>query len=98
MLVKSKALWILTIELTVNTPDFQLLDNLSTELHFFFIVSSCNLVQGDDLEVRIKQSTSEKCTRCWHRNNSVSKSLKHPELCNRCELNIDGAGEDRKFA
>jgi isoleucyl-tRNA synthetase len=86
------------IELTVNTPDFQLLDNLSTELHFFFIVSSCNLVQGDDLEVRIKQSTSEKCTRCWHRNNSVSKSLKHPELCNRCELNIDGAGEDRKFA
>ena len=86
------------IELTVNTSDFQLLNNLSTELHFFFIVSSCNLVQGDDLEVRIKQSTSEKCTRCWHRNNSVSKSLKHPELCNRCELNIDGAGEDRKFA
>ncbi|MDB4254080.1 isoleucine--tRNA ligase [Gammaproteobacteria bacterium] len=86
------------IELTVNTSDFQFLNNLSTELHFFFIVSSCNLVQGDDLEVRIKQSTSEKCTRCWHRNNSVSKSLKHPELCNRCELNIDGAGEDRKFA
>jgi len=86
------------IELTVNTSDFQLLNNLSTELHFFFIVSSCNLVQGDDLEVRIKQSTFKKCTRCWHRNNSVSKSLKHPELCKRCELNIDGAGEDRKFA
>jgi isoleucyl-tRNA synthetase len=86
------------IELTVNTSDFQLLNNLSTELHFFFIVSSCNLVQGDDLEVRIKQSIFEKCTRCWHRNNSVSKSLKHPELCNRCELNIDGEGEDRKFA
>jgi isoleucyl-tRNA synthetase len=86
------------IELTVNTSDFQLLNNLSTELHFFFIVSACNLVEGDTLEVRIKQSTFEKCTRCWHRNNSESKSLKHPELCNRCELNIDGAGEDRKFA
>jgi len=86
------------IVLTVNTYDFQLLNNLSTELHFFFIVSSCNLVQGDDLEVCITQSTFEKCTRCWHRNNSVGKSLKHPELCDRCELNIDGAGEDRKFA
>ena len=36
------------IELTVNTSDFQLLNNLSTELHFFFIVSACNLVEGDD--------------------------------------------------
>jgi isoleucyl-tRNA synthetase len=86
------------IELTVNPSDFQLLNNLSTELHFFLIVSSCNLIRGDDLGVNITQSTFEKCARCWHRNDSVSKSLKHPELCNRCELNIDGAGEDRTFA
>jgi isoleucyl-tRNA synthetase len=86
------------IELTVNLSDFQLLNNLSTELHFFLIVSSCKLIQGGNLEVNISQSTFEKCTRCWHRNDSVSKSLKHPELCNRCEINIDGAGEERAFA
>jgi isoleucyl-tRNA synthetase len=74
------------------------LHNLSAELHFFFIVSSCKLIQGNTLEVSIRQSPFEKCTRCWHRNDSVGKSSKHPELCSRCELNIDGAGEDRTFA
>ena len=86
------------IELTVSSADFELLHNLSAELHFFFIVSSCKLIQGNALEVSIMQSPFEKCTRCWHRNDSVGKSSKHPELCSRCELNIDGAGEDRTFA
>jgi isoleucyl-tRNA synthetase len=86
------------IELTVSSADFELLHNLSAELHFFFIVSSCKLIQGNTLEVSIRQSPFEKCTRCWHRNDSVGKSSKHPELCSRCELNIDGAGEDRTFA
>ena len=86
------------IELTVSSADFELLHNLSAELHFFFIVSSCKLIQGNTLEVSIMQSPFEKCTRCWHRNDSVGKSSKHPELCSRCELNIDGAGEDRTFA
>jgi isoleucyl-tRNA synthetase len=86
------------IELTVDSSDFQLLGNLSDELHFFLIVSSCNVVEGKELLITIKQSSHDKCTRCWHRNESVGKSSKHSELCNRCELNIDGAGEDRAFA
>ena len=86
------------IELTVASSDFQLLGNLSDELHFFLIVSSCNVVEGKELLITIKQSSHDKCTRCWHRNESVGKSSKHLELCNRCELNIDGAGEDRAFA
>ena len=87
-----------SIELTVGSSEFQLLSGLANELHFFFIVSSCNLIKGGDLAVSIKPSQHEKCTRCWHRNDSVGSSPKHPELCGRCELNIDGAGEDRKFA
>ena len=87
-----------SIELTVGSSEFQLLSGLANELHFFFIVSSCNLIKGGDLAVSIKPSQHEKCTRCWHRNDSVGSSSKHPELCGRCELNIDGAGEDRKFA
>ena len=74
------------IELTVSSADFELLHNLSAELHFFFIVSSCKLIQGNTLEVSIVQSPFEKCTRCWHRNDSVGKSSKHPELCSRCEF------------
>jgi isoleucyl-tRNA synthetase len=87
-----------SIELTVGSSDFQLLSGLANELHFFFIVSSCSLIKGGNLAVSIKPSQHEKCTRCWHRNDSVGSSSKHPELCGRCELNIDGAGEDRKFA
>jgi isoleucyl-tRNA synthetase len=36
--------------------------------------------------------------RCWHRNKSVGSSNKHQELCNRCVENLDGPGEDRRFA
>ena len=87
-----------SIELTASPEDMQLLVTIANELHFFLIVSSCSLLEGNTLAVSIKPSEYEKCTRCWHRNNSVGTSSKHPELCSRCELNVDGAGEDRKFA
>jgi len=87
-----------SISLILEIDDFQLLEKFSSELHFFFIVSDCQIAQGNKFSVSINKSSAEKCTRCWHRNNSVGRSNKHPELCDRCELNLDGAGEDRKFA
>ena len=87
-----------SIELTVNASDFKLVDKFSSELHFFFIVSECSLLEGDALKISVMKSSAEKCSRCWHRNISVGSSKKHPELCNRCEQNLDGPGEDRRFA
>jgi len=87
-----------SIQVILEEDDFKILEKFSSELHFFFIVSDCQIVQGKIFSVSVSKSSAEKCTRCWHRNNSVGQSNKHPELCSRCELNLDGPGEDRKFA
>tara|TARA_B100001250_G_scaffold105571_1_gene89077 strand:+ start:5659 stop:8430 length:2772 start_codon:yes stop_codon:yes gene_type:complete len=87
-----------SIELMLNSNDFKLLDKLAPEIHFFFIVSECKILEGESLKISITKSSAEKCVRCWHRNKSVGSSNKHPDLCNRCEQNLDGQGEDRRFA
>ncbi|MBT87909.1 MAG: isoleucine--tRNA ligase [Gammaproteobacteria bacterium] len=87
-----------SIEVVVNDDDFKLLNKVSTELHFFFITSECKLTKGSELSIKINKSNASKCSRCWHRHSSVGKSSRHPEICERCETNIIGAGEDRKFA
>jgi isoleucyl-tRNA synthetase len=87
-----------SIQMTLSSKDFDLLNRFSSELHFFLIVSECHLIKGSDLSILVTQSKNQKCTRCWHRNDSVGISANHPEICKRCESNIDGPGEDRKFA
>ena len=86
------------IQITVSSEDFDLLNRFSSELHFFLIVSECHLIKGSEFSISVSQSKNKKCTRCWHRNNSVGISANNPEICERCESNIDGPGEDRKFA
>ena len=58
---------------------------------------SATFLQGDSLKISVSKSSAEKCVRCWHRNKSVGSSNKHQELCNRCEENLDGPGEDRSL-
>ena len=87
-----------SIELMLNSNDFKLVEKFASEMHFFFIVSKCNIFEGEALKVSVVKSSAEKCVRCWHRHESVGSSSTHPELCNRCEQNLDGPGEDRKFA
>ena len=87
-----------SIELILDSNDFKLIEKYASEIHFFFIVSECNILEGETLKVSVIKSSAEKCVRCWHRHESVGSSSKHPELCIRCEQNLDGPGEDRKFA
>ena len=87
-----------SIELILDSNDFKLIEKYASEIHFFFIVSECNILEGETLKVSVIKSSAEKCVRCWHRHESVGSSAKHPELCIRCEQNLDGPGEDRKFA
>ena len=57
---------------------------------------------GDELRfvlsatVTVDQGT--KCERCWHYTNDVGSDPKHPTICGRCALNIDGVGEQRLYA
>ncbi len=48
--------------------------------------------------LRVHASTATKCVRCWHKRADVGSDAQHPELCSRCVVNLDGAGETRRFA
>ena len=87
-----------SIKLILDSNDFKLIEKYVSEIHFFFIVSECNILEGETLKVSVIKSSAEKCVRCWHRHASVGSITSHPELCVRCEQNLDCPGEDRQFA
>jgi len=47
---------------------------------------------------RMWPSALRKCIRCWHHRPDVGAKPEHPDLCARCATNVDGRGEQRKFA
>ena len=87
-----------------------LLGRLGDELRFVLITSAARLAplteapaeaaatEVEGLALRVVESASEKCERCWHRLPDVGQSAEHPSLCGRCVENLDGAGEVRRFA
>ena len=83
--------------ISANEEDKSILDKLGSELHFVFISSQASVIDGDTLSIQIDQMSDEKCTRCWHRDSTVGESKVHPEICSRCEENIDQSGESRSF-
>jgi isoleucyl-tRNA synthetase len=48
--------------------------------------------------IEVKPSSQPKCVRCWHLRSDVGSDPSHPELCARCVVNVEGPGEERKFA
>jgi isoleucyl-tRNA synthetase len=46
----------------------------------------------------ITPSSNPKCERCWHYRADVGAHAEHPGLCGRCESNLFGKGEARKYA
>jgi isoleucyl-tRNA synthetase len=86
------------------------LARLGDELRFVLITSGARLqdlalnpsagvetaIKG--LRVQVNPSAHAKCGRCWHRRADVGTDARHPQLCGRCVANVDGAGEERRFA
>jgi isoleucyl-tRNA synthetase len=50
------------------------------------------------LWLQVRPAAAAKCVRCWHKREDVGSVAAHPELCARCAVNVDGAGETRRFA
>jgi isoleucyl-tRNA synthetase len=50
------------------------------------------------IRFRVRPSEQRKCVRCWHHRPDVGVQPAHPNLCGRCVTNVDGPGEQRKFA
>ncbi|MBA6414305.1 isoleucine--tRNA ligase [Parahaliea sp. F7430] len=88
----------------------ELLQPLAQELRFVLITSGAELAALDTapskaaatelsgLRLTVAVSTDEKCERCWHRRPDVGTHSEHETLCGRCIDNIEGPGEQRRFA
>ncbi|MCW8330060.1 isoleucine--tRNA ligase [Photobacterium sp. SDRW27] len=86
------------------------LNKLEDELRFVMLTSKAEVVVADSLPegaqeteveglfVTVNASEAAKCDRCWHHVADVGTIEGHEEVCGRCVSNIDGAGEERKFA
>lgn len=86
------------------------LGRLEEELRFVLIVSGATLAPLADappeaaetelagLRLLVTPSSHAKCARCWHHRPDVGEVEGHVELCGRCVDNIDGAGEQRRYA
>jgi isoleucyl-tRNA synthetase len=86
------------------------LASLGDELRFVLITSEATVADSasapDDsaatevegLRLMVRASDAEKCERCWHRRPDVATDAAHPTLCARCVSNVQGPGEERRFA
>jgi isoleucyl-tRNA synthetase len=45
----------------------------------------------------VQPSTDPKCVRCWQHRRDVGADPRHPQLCARCVINIEGPGEQRIY-
>ena len=84
------------IEIPVDAATEAKLRPAADELRFFFITSDVRLKAGEG-GVTAKATTNAKCIRCWHYRADVGSNPEHPEICGRCVVNVDGAGEDRRW-
>jgi isoleucyl-tRNA synthetase len=87
---------------------------LGEELRFFFITSHARVkrVEGappadavpatntgrHGVWIAVQPTSDPKCIRCWQHRPDVGSNPRHPEICGRCVLNVDGPGEERRFA
>ena len=86
------------------------LNRLGGELRFALLTSEARVEALDNapanavkaeklaLAVEVKPSAYKKCERCWHHREEVGTLSEHDDLCQRCVTNIDGEGEERRFA
>jgi isoleucyl-tRNA synthetase len=101
------------IDLYCDEALYSLLENLEDELRFALITSYARihpldekpadadteaLPNGTELVAIVTPSEYAKCVRCWHHREDVGSHSDHPELCGRCVENIEGAGEERRYA
>ncbi len=90
------------VDLYVDAPTAALLAPVQDELRFFFITSRLDLkptAQAPQAGAWIHAASSAhaKCVRCWHYTSDVGAHADDPELCGRCAVNVNGAGESRRW-
>jgi isoleucyl-tRNA synthetase len=94
----------------VSAAHAQRLQALEDELRFLLITSQARVIERDTppadavrtsqegVWIRVHPTTQPKCVRCWNLRADVGSDARHPELCARCVVNVEGPGERRRFA
>jgi len=62
------------------------------ELEEFFILSDLTIQQAKEASASVTKTPYRKCARCWRHRPTVGTSEAHPDLCDRCESVVAGAG------
>jgi isoleucyl-tRNA synthetase len=102
----------LEAEVTVYVPQGQAsrYDYLRDELRFLLITSYAHILTPNELPptavkagqedvwIEVTPSTQTKCVRCYQLRADVGSDPRHPEICARCVLNVEGPGEERHIA
>src|SRR6266436_4415691 len=102
----------LEAEETIYAPAGQAgrFEALHDELRFLLITSQAHVVETDSppastvpssepgVWIEVKPSEQPKCVRCYQLRRDVGSDPRHPELCARCVINVEGPGEERQFA
>jgi isoleucyl-tRNA synthetase len=84
------------IAIDANADDAAWLRELQDELRFLFISGDVTVGEGAG-EVSARRTDKPKCARCWHYRADVGTHAAHLQLCGRCVVNIEGAGEVRRW-
>jgi len=82
------------LDIQASAPAYEALARLADELRFVLITSRATVQKGAATAVKVQASRQPKCERCWHYRADVNSE----GLCGRCESNLHGAGEARRYA
>jgi isoleucyl-tRNA synthetase len=100
------------VDLYADEHTRHVLQGIGDELRFLLITSYVRIHDAEgapadavpasvpnlSFSIRVTSSAHPKCIRCWHHREDVGAVAGHPEICSRCVENVDGAGEQRRFA
>ena len=100
------------VDLYADQETRHLLQAIDDELRFVLITSSAQVyeyaarpadavaadVPGMSFAIKVSPSVHAKCIRCWHHREEIGTVVNHPEICGRCIENVDGPGEQRRYA
>jgi isoleucyl-tRNA synthetase len=84
------------ITIAATAEEAAWLRELQDELRFLFISGDVTVAEGEG-DVSASRTAKPKCARCWHYRADVGTNAAHPQICGRCVVNIEGAGEIRRW-
>jgi isoleucyl-tRNA synthetase len=84
------------LDIGAQGATYEALARLEDELRFVLITSRATVRKesGSGVQIGVKASAHAKCERCWHYRADVDAA----GLCARCESNLRGPGEPRRYA